>query len=337
MEDKNIKKVELFVTGMHCNSCEMLIEREISKLPFIKSVKSFFKKELLILETTNEDKLIEKINEIITPLNYSVSSEKTKDVINYKDLLLGFVIAFSFMALFFALQELGIANILNVKELSYLFIFMIGVIASLSTCMAIVGGLVLSISSSYQKGNEKIFPLFLFHASRIISFLILGGLIGFLGSKFKISQDFYFITNLLLFLVMIILGLNLLDISHIFSKLQFHLPKFLTERVIKNESVKNRFTPILLGALTFFLPCGFTQSMQFNAIASGDALSGGLIMFFFALGTLPVLAFISFSSVKFSAVKSELFFKTAGFIIIFFAIFNLLSAFVAKGYIKPIF
>jgi sulfite exporter TauE/SafE len=60
-------------------------------------------------------------------------------------------------------------------------------------------------------------------------------------------------------------------------------------------------------------------------------------MLVFSLGTLPVLALISFASVKLSKnLQSGLFFKTAGFIIIFCAIFNLLAALVAVGLINPL-
>ena len=80
-----------------------------------------------------------------------------------------------------------------------------------------------------------------------------------------------------------------------------------------------------------------TESMQINAMASGNFLQGGLIMLIFALGTLPVLAMISFTSVRFShSLRSGIFFKTAGFIVIFFAIFNFFSALVAAGLVSPI-
>lgn len=38
-----------------------------------------------------------------------------------------------------------------------------------------------------------------------------------------------------------------------------------------------RFAPIV-GMLTFFLPCGFTQSMQVLAISSGSPLMGMMIL-----------------------------------------------------------
>lgn len=53
---------------------------------------------------------------------------------------------------------------------------------SLSTCMATVGGLLLSLSANYSKNNSAALPHVSFHLSRLISFFIFGGLIGLIGS-----------------------------------------------------------------------------------------------------------------------------------------------------------
>jgi sulfite exporter TauE/SafE len=90
----------------------------------------------------------------------------------------------------------------------------------------------------------------------------------------------------------------------------------------------------LLGVSTFILPCGFTQSMQIYSLSTGSFLTGALTMFTFALGTLPVLGMISFASMKFSkTLQSGLFFKVAGFLVLFFAIFNLYSSILGLGII----
>lgn len=60
------------------------------------------------------------------------------------------------------------------------------------------------------------------------------------------------------------------------------------------------FTPLIVGFATFFLPCGFTQSMQVAALSSGSFASGLAIMLAFALGTLPMLALLSFGSASFA-------------------------------------
>jgi sulfite exporter TauE/SafE len=286
----------------------------------------------------SKDELLTKVNELIKPQGYQASLTRIKHRVNFKDLAIGFGIAAVIVGIFFLIQKLGIANILGGKSMSLALVFLIGIVASLSSCMAIVGGLVLSISSSYAKGKDRIWPLILFHSARIIGFFLLGGVIGLIGIAFKLTPGFYFVVSIVLFIVMFILGINLLDIFPFFRRFALRMPKSLSKRIAGVEKIGNKFTPLLLGILTFFLPCGFTQSMQINAISSGNFLHGGLVMLIFALGTLPVLALISFTSVKFSrSLKSGIFFKTAGFIVIFFAIFNFLSALTAAGLIPPIF
>ena len=83
--------------------------------------------------------------------------------------------------------------------------------------------------------------------------------------------------------------------------------------------------PFIMGALTFFLPCGFTITAQRLALLSASPLQGALIMGFFALGTAPILLFIGFSSVKFFEKPhlSLTFSKVAGFLVIFFAFYNI--------------
>jgi len=133
------------------------------------------------------------------------------------------------------------------------------------------------------------------------------------------------------------MALNLLDLFDFTKKLQLKMPKFAGKNIIKLSQSDSLLTPVLLGAATFFLPCGFTQSMQLYSLTTGSVLNGAFTMFVFALGTLPVLALISFASIKFSkTMQSGLFYKTAAFLILFFAVFNLISALISIGLIPPI-
>jgi len=57
-----------------------------------------------------------------------------------------------------------------------------------------------------------------------------------------------------------------------------------------------------------------------------------------ALGTLPVLALLSFSSLSIhNKAYAGIFFKSAGLIVIFFGLFDLLNGLVAAGVIAPVF
>jgi sulfite exporter TauE/SafE len=170
---------------------------------------------------------------------------------------------------------------------------------------------------------------------------VLGGVIGAIGSAFQLSATASLILNIVIATVMLIMAINLLDLFHITKKFQLSMPKFLAGKAMKSVTEKEKsqsiLTPIFTGAATFFLPCGFTQSMQIYTLSTGNFLQGGLTMLAFALGTLPILALISFTSFSIQkSPKAGIFFKTAGLIIIFFAIFNILNAFTAVGWIAPL-
>ena len=61
-------------------------------------------------------------------------------------------------------------------------------------------------------------------------------------------------------------------------------------------------------------------------------------MLSFALGTLPVLALISFSSFSIqNSPKAGIFFKSAGLIVIMFALFNLINSLVVIEFMPPLF
>jgi len=171
-----------------------------------------------------------------------------------------------------------------------------------------------------------------------LAVFVFGGVIGLIGSAFTLSVGASFVLGIIIGLVMLILGINLLDVFHFTKRFQPAMPKFLSKHALGVSKLNHAATPFLVGIVTFFLPCGFTQSMQIYTLSTGNFLSGGLTMLIFALGTLPVLALISFSSfnVKNSS-KSGVFFKSAGLIVIMFALFNIINSLVVIGMIPPIF
>lgn len=333
---------EFYVDGMHCAACEILVERKLSKHENVSNVKASLNTQTVSLEVEgsdiNLDDLRITLGDYIKEHGYELLHTKpVNSKINKKEILIGFLIASLFAGLFITLQKLGIVNLLSADSITLPFVFFIGVIASLSTCMAVVGGLVLSLSSTYAKSNQnKSGPIITFHISRILGFFILGGLVGLLGSAFTLTPLFSFVLNLALFVVMVILGINLLDIFPFMKKFQLRMPKFKGISNPDENTYTNKYAPILLGLSTFFLPCGFTQSMQVYSLTTGSFLSGALTMLVFALGTFPILALISFASIKLAdTLRSGIFFKTAGFIILFFAVMNFIGALAVIGLIKP--
>lgn len=337
-----MKTYTFHVHGMHCNSCVILTEDKIGSLPNVSKATSNLKNHTIEVIGDFGEKDLEQIAKDLSvhveSLGYSISLEREVKKNNWSEFKIAVPIALAFTVLFVVLQYMGLVNLVGAGKVTYGTAFVIGIIASLSTCMAVVGGLVLSMSATFAKEGDKIKPQLMFHGGRIVSFFILGGVIGSLGSAFTLSTFASFILGLVIAIVMFILGLNLLDVFPWAKKLQPSMPKFIGKHAHNVSSLNHTLTPLLVGVATFFLPCGFTQSMQLYTLTTGNFITGGLTMLSFALGTLPVLALVSFSSFSIqNSSKSGIFFKSAGLIVIMFALFNLINSLVIVGAIPPVF
>ena len=325
----------------------MLTESDIGELPNITKVRSSLKDHTIEVTGSFGDKTLEEIALDLTAAvksgGYTVSVEKRTGVDDNKvnkwsDFKIAVPIALGFAVLFILLQKLGIVNLVNAGNVTYGTAFVVGIVASLSTCMAVVGGLVLSMSATFAKEGDKVKPQVMFHVGRVVSFFILGGVIGAIGSAFTLDVSTTFILSLLIGLIMIILGLNLLEVFPWAKRLQPSMPKFIGKYAHGVSKINHTLTPLLVGAATFFLPCGFTQSMQLYTLTTGSFFHGGLTMLAFALGTLPVLALVSFSSFSIkNSSRSGIFFKSAGLVVILFALFNLVNSLVVIGLIPAVF
>lgn len=326
------------VSGTHCPSCKIFIEDVLSEQSLVKSARVNLKRETVEIETDSDqapEVLTKILTEKIKSNGYKLSLDKyakekqSNDVI-WKALPIGL----TFLALFFLLQKSGILNLGIGGQTTPVTSFIIGLIASVSSCLAIVGGLVLSLSAKVSQDNVSDTKTFLlFHTGRLASFVVLGGVLGAVGSAIGINFTFSAILGLLASIVMLLLGLNLVGV---FEKNKAALPSgiFNFFRRIEHKTL----TPLIIGFATFFLPCGFTQSMQVSALGSGSFMSGLLIMFAFALGTLPMLVLLSFGSASFAHGRyAPLFFKSAGIVVIGLGLFALLAGLAGLGIINPLF
>jgi sulfite exporter TauE/SafE len=219
----------------------------------------------------------------------------------------------------------------------------IGVVASLSTCMALVGGLVLSVSVSYEKDNpnattrELMIPQLIFNLGRIVGFACLGALIGKIGSLFSLHGISLLIAIVAISVIMLMLGLSLTELSPRFRGFRLTLPAGIMKLFSRTNNKGKEYShiePFLLGALSFFLPCGFTQVVQLFALSTGDALYSALIMMSFAIGTTPLLLGISSLGAIFKGDSAQRMFRALGVVIIGFSLFNITNA--AAPYAAPV-
>ena len=332
------KTYTLHVSGTHCASCKILIEDVLNKQTGIENAHVNLKQETVSFDTSlddNEQKLAEVLTEKIKDNGYSLSIEKkAREKKDSGVILQALPIGLALLALFFIVQKSGILNVGLGGTVTPVTSFIIGLVASVSSCLAVVGGLVLSLSATVSQDKiSDVKPMMLFHGGRLISFAVLGGMLGVIGGTIGVSFTFTAILGIIASVVMIVLGLNLVGV---FEKNLATLPSgvFNFFRKVEHKTI----APFLIGVGTFFLPCGFTQAMQVAALSSGSFLSGFLIMTAFALGTLPMLALLSFGSASFAQSKhAPLFFKSAGVLVIGLGAFALLAGLAGLGIIDPLF
>ncbi len=315
------------INGLKCASCQLLIENTLSDLPEVKFAKVSLSSRTLVLRHSSSSSFSpEKLNRLFSSHGYTFFQGQNPAACQVQpppNPLYIFIASLVFVFAFVLIHQFNLAALVSVNSTSSLPVFFLfGLLAGFSTCAALTGGLLLSLSRSWQ---SKPFSHLNFHLGRLLSFTLLGALLGSLGSVFRLSPTFTATLIILLSLGMIILALQMLGFRSLLF-IPLRLPSRLT-RPLSSPAIAGKFGPLLIGALTFFLPCGFTITAQALALASGSFLSGALILLAFALGTFPGLLLISLSSLKFSAhpTLSSYFTTTAGFIVLFFALFNLNS------------
>lgn len=340
---------KIHIKGMHCRSCEILIEEELKKIKGVTDVSVSHKDG--IADICFVDKLNNiDVNNAVENAGYCVGENAKLPLIskNKRDYIeLGFAF-FIATALFLIAKKLGLFELAGSVKGSYSslpVVFIIGITAGISTCMALVGGLVLGMSAKFAKQNpeasgiDKFVPHVYFNLGRIVSYFIFGGIIGYAGSFFQLSTSVLGLLTVAVGLVMLLLGSQLIDIFPILKTISFTLPKGL-HRILgikeKTDAEYSNKNASILGASTFFLPCGFTQAMQLYAISTGSPLQGALTLGVFALGTTPGILGVGGLTSVIKGEYSKLFFKTAGVIVVLLALFNVSNGLNLLG-VKSIF
>ncbi len=333
-----MKTITLHINGAHCHSCKILIEDILNEQDGIENVLVNLKQETVSFETElrfNNEELAEMLSEKVQPNGYTFSVEKKqKTKKDHEMIWRALPIGLAFLALFFLLQKSGILQFGIGGNLTPTTSFLIGLVASVSSCLAVVGGLVLSLSATVSQNKEKnTRTMIFFHGGRLFGFSLFGGVLGALGQAIGLNFTAGAILGILASGVMIILGLHLVGV---FEKSTITLPSGIFSFFRKTK--RGIFAPFFLGIGTFFLPCGFTQAMQIAALSSGSFVSGLFLMLAFAIGTFPVLAFLSFGSASFARGKNaSLFFMSSGVVVLGLGIFTLITGLVGLGLRPPFF
>jgi uncharacterized protein len=251
-------------------------------------------------------------------------------------------IAAAFLIIIGVLFALGQFDLLpkqfGVSEtMSYGLVFIIGLVASVSSCIAVTGGLLVAVAAKYNEATDDLTPMqrvkphIYFNAGRIISYTLLGGAIGAIGSALTLSPEINGVLTLIASVVMVLLGLQMLKLLPVLTRFLPTMPKAFSHFIHDLAERDANGGAFVLGAATFFLPCGFTQALQLYVLAKGSFAVGALTMLAFSLGTLPALLSLSALSSLATGGFQRHFLKFAGAAVIVLGIANVQYGLVLTG------
>ncbi len=332
IEIKNsMPKETIKVSGMHCPACETLLKQKVGRIDGVVSVRaSNARGEIVVSGNYKIAAVVAAIKGAGYFINDSNERWFSRDGSRYLWVIISGI---GFSTLLILGSVMGFAQILpstltNGYNLSAALI--LGLVAGLSTCMALVGGLVLGISAKYRELHPEVgtwqtfVPNIYFNLGRILGFFILGGLLGSIGQSFRISSLGNGVATLLVSITMLIIGIQLTGTIPKLSRFSLPLPRWasFSQRTIREKNRYSHLGAFIGGVATFFLPCGFTQATQLIAIGTGSFWGGGLLMAAFALGTVPGLVIVGGASSIITKGFREKFYIIVGSIVVVFAVLN---------------
>jgi sulfite exporter TauE/SafE/copper chaperone CopZ len=295
------------IDGMTCVNCQNKLSHALGRAPGVHRVSVSYNEATAEVSYDPKATDAATLAGIIEQTGYKVvdAEEKSSAVPDLIGLLLVIV------ALFLMVQHFGLTRFfssvpLASESMSYAALFVVGLVTSLH-CIAMCGGLQLSLAVSPFAQKEAVpvrntqatgrfqtlVPTLLYNGGRLISYTLLGALVGALGGVISFNGTAKGIVQIFAGIFMLIMGLNMLGVAPAFlRRLTPRLPAFLTKGLRNTTTGTSRsvaYGPFVVGLLNGLMPCGPLQAMQLYALSTGSPLVGAFSMFVFCLGTIPLM------------------------------------------------
>jgi len=267
-----------------------------------------------------------------------MSNKQNKSVDPVIIVMLGVVfIAISFAMILFQSGSTGFSN--DSGTVSQLMVaFITGITTGGLSCLAVQGGLLASSlahqieqdyveHAAHQKHGKKgktvapahsssALPIFLFLVAKVVAYTLLGALLGWLGSYLTLSPNMRAFLMIAIGIFMVGNALRMFNVHPIFRYFSIEPPKFITRYIRKTAKGTDTATPIMLGLLTVFIPCGVTQAMMATALGTGSIAMGAALMFAFTLGTSPVFFIVAYLTTELGARLEKFFMRFVAVVVL---------------------
>ncbi|MDR1399206.1 MAG: sulfite exporter TauE/SafE family protein [Treponema sp.] len=289
------------IGGMTCVNCQNRIEKKLKSTVGVEEALANYNTGTATVTWNASVVTFNEIKAVVEKLDYKVLDDSEKAPVSE---IIGTLVII--IALFMLARGLGISTITSAFPLAeagmgYGMLFVIGLITSIH-CIAMCGGINLSqcipavrylaAPGRYGSRFAILTPAVLYNAGRVVSYTIVGVMVGALGSLVSVSGQFQGIVQLIAGVFMVIMGINMLGIfqgsfGSVLRRFNLRMPAVFAKKI--NEQKTNNKNPLIIGLLNGLMPCGPLQAMQLYALSTGSPIAGGISMFLFSMGTVPLM------------------------------------------------
>lgn len=311
-------KRRLCIGGMTCVNCQNKIESRLKNTAGILEAEVSYRTGYADIVYDSDIISQRDIRAIIEKLDYEILPERQMPDLGRMISLLVIIISLYVLIWQFGILNLLVPGQLADTKMGYGMLFLVGLITSVH-CIAMCGGINLSqcllpVANEGESSRMAVFwPALQYNLGRVISYTVIGfilGCVGMLlggGTEAGLSTLLQGIIKIIAGIFMIIMGINMLGIFPWLRRLSPRLPGFLAVRIGRKKAAGKG--PLIVGLLNGLMPCGPLQAMQIVALASGNPFAGALSMFFFSLGTVPLMlglgSLVSALGKKFSRIVTN--------------------------------
>ena len=174
------------------------------------------------------------------------------------------------------------------RDMNYGLLVLIGFLSSFH-CVGMCGPLILGYSAKQAVNGHKSYPAHLLYGlGKTLSYTSIGALFGSFGAIVSFTPYTQGVVGIAAGIFLLLFGLHMLEIFPALHHFQLKTPGAVM-RFIGKEYRKHS-NPFIIGLLNgLMIICGPLQAMYVMAAGSGSISEGAAILFFFGIGTLPLL------------------------------------------------
>ncbi len=299
--NKKLTHATIKINNMVCTSCETIIEKSVKKKNGIERINVDYNNGEAKVTYDSSKATLKEIYDAVREAGYEVVEGDEKRRISPTHIALGIFVAimlvFGYLAVSSTLEGMNISIPQIDAGTSAIIIFFVGLLTGFH-CIGMCGGFVLGYTAEARKANPKSLNLGAhaqYSIGKIISYSIIGGIFGLVGSIFVFSPTLRAMIAIIAGIFLIFYALKMLNVHPSLRKLS--LPRGLFDR-LRIGPLKKSSNPLAIGlANGLFIACGPLQAMYILAMATGSFTGGAIILFAFAIGTLiPMMGFGIFAS-----------------------------------------